>query len=117
MQEVKGSNPFISTTFPTCVIIVAMADPRLLPLAPGALPCVSCGYCCRRAVCPFGRWDPLRGACAHLTDDERCGRFEEIVALPVRLWWASPAFGAGCCSPLNERRRALVGREGPPASG
>jgi hypothetical protein len=94
-----------------------MRDPRLLPLHPGAVPCVSCGYCCQHTLCPFGAWNDDASACRHLTADERCGRFEEIVARPHRDWWASPAFGAGCCSPLNERRRALLRGQGPPAGG
>ena len=79
-------------------------DPRLLPLEPGALPCVRCGYCCRVAPCPFGRWDEQHGACAELTGEGDCAAFAHIVALPVAAWWAAPAFGAGCCSPLNPAR-------------
>ena len=82
-------------------------DGRALPLEPGARACLRCGHCCRTGVCPFGAWDAERHACVHLTGDDGCGRYEEITALPVAAWWASPAFGAGCCSPLNPRRRAL----------
>lgn len=83
-----------------------MADPRLLPLAPGAVPCIGCGACCRTGPCPFGSWDAARGACVHLTADKGCGIYEAIVARPVSDWWASPAFGAGCCSPLHPDRIA-----------
>ena len=78
-----------------------MASP--LPLYEGAKPCVQCGYCCSVAPCSFGAWDPVAQRCTHLTADNLCARYDEILALPAREWWHSPAFGAGCCSSLNER--------------
>jgi hypothetical protein len=80
---------------------------KLLPLYPGAKPCQRTGYCCETGPCAFGTWDAAAGRCAHLSYEEGkavCARFEEILALPQERWWMNPAFGAGCCSPLNPRR-------------
>ena len=73
-----------------------------LSLWPGAIECCSCGYCCRHSVCTFGKWDESRQCCVELeeTDDGyACRQYERIIKLPQEHWWASPAFGAGCCSP------------------
>lgn len=83
-----------------------MGEP--LPLFPGAQPCVMSGYCCRVAACPFGTWDEDRHQCAQLTEDDRCGRYDEILALPRERWAGSPAFGAGCSSTLGNERRARI---------
>jgi hypothetical protein len=80
-----------------------------LPLYEGAKPCQRTGFCCEKGVCGFGTWDPEQGRCAELRYDRTglaaCARYEEILALPQAVWWASPAFGAGCCMPLNSRRK------------
>lgn len=80
-----------------------------LPLADGAKPCQRSGYCCETSPCQFGTWDPALKRCSELEHDDdgkaRCRRYDEILALPVRAWWLMPAFGAGCCSPLNPKRR------------
>jgi len=69
--------------------------------------CVQCGYCCTRGVCPYGEWDNERQCCAFLTEDKLCAKYDEIVADPKS--WSSPAFGAGCSSPLfNEVREAKI---------
>lgn len=59
--------------------------------------CVHCGYCCRKSACVFGA-AALGGGCAFLTEDNLCGRYDEIKDHPGAN--ISPAFGAGCCSPL-----------------
>jgi hypothetical protein len=33
-----------------------------------------------------------------------CRRYEEIPNMPQERWWMAPAFGAGCCSPMNPKR-------------
>lgn len=84
-----------------------MIDPRA---------CVGSGYCCKKAPCPFGKWDPELQQCTYLvvwdqsetkTERYRCGIFAHIAGQPGAN--LSPAFGAGCCSPLfNERRDAVL---------
>lgn len=61
--------------------------------------CVHSGYCCRQAPCPFGKWNEHKHQCEFLTDDNMCAKYDEIKDLPGAD--ISPAFGAGCCSPLN----------------
>ena len=84
-----------------------MAEP--LPLYPGAQPCQRSGWCCEQGPCQFGVWDADRKKCASLSYDAdgraRCNQYDEILALPQGQWFFSPAFGAGCCSPLNPKRR------------
>lgn len=84
-----------------------------LPLYPGAKPCVRSGFCCTKAPCPFGTWDAAAHQCTELVwnadGTSGCRKYEEIVALPEAVWWAAPAFGAGCCMPLfNERREKIL---------
>ncbi len=85
--------------------------------------CVGSGFCCKRAVCPFGTWDAEAEQCASLvpwdgddltdTDTDgavtryRCAKHDEIVQHPLANF--SPAFGAGCCQPLfNVERDRIV---------
>ncbi len=79
---------------------------KSLPLYPGAKPCVRSGYCCKQAPCAFGKWSELKHQCEHLQKDEEgryeCAIYDEIVDKPG--WEFNPAFGAGCCSPLNSDR-------------
>ena len=79
-----------------------------LPLHPGARTCINSGYCCRVAPCPFGTWDAQRHQCTHLTEDNKCGVYDEILARPQEEWQLAPAFGAGCCSPLNPDRQRML---------
>jgi hypothetical protein len=73
--------------------------------------CVGSGFCCKKAPCPFGEWSNEKQQCEFLelevTHDAveiyRCGKAEEIKKHPDA--WFSPAFGAGCCSPLGNRAR------------
>ncbi len=71
--------------------------------------CVRSGYCCRQAPCPFGKWDEEKHQCVHLEGDViglySCGIYEEILGQPGAD--LCPAFGAGCCSPLNTDRRVF----------
>lgn len=66
-------------------------------------PCVNCGYCCKKAPCPYGEWDPVNKRCKQLTPDNKCGIHDEIAGDTV-----APAFGTGCCSPMNSDRLAIV---------
>jgi hypothetical protein len=78
--------------------------------------CVGSGYCCKKVPCPFGEADET-GGCRFLEpwkDDDlkvpryRCGKYEEILRHPMSH--ISPAFGAGCSSPLfnTDRNRVLI---------
>ena len=85
---------------------------ELLPLYPGARPCVRSGYCCKKAPCGYGTWDAGKTQCAYLQKDAdgryECGIIDKIVGSPG--WQISPAFGAGCCSPLNSDRLGILAR-------
>lgn len=73
------------------------------------------GFCCKTAPCGFGEAD-AGGGCLYLVvwqqsettaERYRCGKYAEIVGRPGAE--LSPAFGAGCCSPLfNGRRDAIL---------
>lgn len=77
--------------------------------------CVGSGYCCKKAPCGFGEADET-GGCRFLVvwqqsettiERYRCGKYAEIIGRPGAE--LSPAFGAGCCSPLfNTRRDAIL---------
>lgn len=74
-------------------------------------PCVGCGYCCKKAPCGFGEPESEASTrCRHLEPNGpvyRCGKYEEIRKAPGSEF--SPAFGAGCSSPLfNEDRRQTI---------
>jgi hypothetical protein len=81
-----------------------------LPLYPGARPCVRSGFCCKQAPCGFGKWNDAKTQCAHLehgTDGRYvCAIVDDIMKDPT--WVVSPAFGAGCCSPMNLDRRQII---------
>lgn len=79
-----------------------------LPLFEDAKPCIQSGYCCKQAVCPFGKWDQEKHQCTYLTEDNLCGQYDYILSLPKEQWELSPAFGAGCCSPLNSDRQEIL---------
>lgn len=72
-------------------------------------PCVRSGYCCKVAPCPFGEWDAERKQCTHLIGNTpgsyACGIYDYIIKQPGAE--VSPAFGAGCCSPLNSDRKGI----------
>jgi hypothetical protein len=84
----------------------------MLPLYPGAKPCVNSGFCCKQAPCQFGEAiSDDNPQCKYLEplDDLRfiCGKFEEIDGKPGSE--IDPAFGAGCCMPLfNEDRQRII---------
>lgn len=76
--------------------------------------CVRSGFCCKKAPCPYGEGVP----CVHLIPDPSstagqylCARYDEISKDPGAYW--SPAFGAGCSSPLfnTDRERVLLRRQ------
>ena len=67
------------------------------------VPCIQCGYCCKRGTCGYGAWNPIREQCTFLTADNRCSRYDEIVELEKDSKY--PMMGCGCSSPLfNEVR-------------
>jgi hypothetical protein len=77
-------------------------------------PCVRCGFCCRRAPCPYGEQDE-QGGCKHLKESGvvgdvvvyRCARYDYIKTRPG--WDICPAFGSGCGSTLfNEARDGVI---------
>ena len=65
--------------------------------------CVQCGFCCTRGCCPYGGWDEEKEQCQFLTKEDLCEKYEEIQKDPSSE--ISPAFGAGCSSPLFNTRR------------
>lgn len=71
--------------------------------------CIQCGYCCITAPCPYGVSEENEPRCKFLqAEGERliCSKYEEILKDPGSVF--SPAFGAGCCSPLfNSMREKL----------
>lgn len=85
-----------------------------LSLYPGARLCVRCGFCCRQANCGFGEWNHREKRCWYLAGKKdgtyECGIYEQIVGSSQQEWKVSPAFGAGCCSPFNGDRRAILSR-------
>lgn len=87
-----------------------MPETKPLPLYPGAKPCINSGYCCKQMPCQFGEATSEKDrACKFLEPADGgkfvCGIYEEIIGSPG--WKNSPAFGAGCCSPLNSDRLKL----------
>ena len=78
-------------------------------------PCVRCGFCCKQGSCQFGQYDFEKKQCEFLiqidSDTYRCGRYEFIVESPPEARADfSPAFGAGCCSPINTDRQGKIVR-------
>lgn len=81
----------------------------LLPLYEGAKPCVRSGYCCKKSPCQFGQWNEEKHQCDHLGIENgqyKCNIIDEIITKPG--WEINPAFGAGCCSPLNSDRLRIL---------
>ena len=72
--------------------------------------CVRSGYCCKRSPCPFGRWNRAKTQCDYLEGDRpgryACGIYDEIRD-EAGGGDFGPAFGAGCCAPLNTDRRVV----------
>lgn len=73
------------------------------------------GYCCKQAPCPYGKAAPGARRCVYLviweqSDTEtpryRCEKYAEIQKQPGS--WVSPAFGAGCTSPLGNTARQQI---------
>jgi len=67
------------------------------------IPCVQCGYCCTIRPCDFGEWNEEKAQCKYLTEDNKCGIYDEIIKHPESKW--NPGFGAGCSSPMFNTRR------------
>ena len=41
--------------------------------------CVQCGFCCTVGNCVVGEWDAEKLRCKFLTDDNLCGKYNEIL--------------------------------------
>lgn len=69
--------------------------------------CVRSGVCCKTSACGFGEWDDKLSQCKFLEFDANglanCGNYDEIIKDPSSVF--SPAFGAGCCMSMFNRRR------------
>jgi len=71
-------------------------------------PCVRSGYCCKKSACWAGQMG--RDGCIHLVGPKP-GQYKCAIAHWIKKQRGaevSPAFGAGCCSPLNTTRREVV---------
>jgi hypothetical protein len=75
------------------------------------IPCVGCGYCCRKAPC--ARASSNQAPCVELVEVDgiwRCGKFLRLDGEAKRIFMEDLGIGAGCCSPLNTDRRKYMGR-------
>lgn len=81
--------------------------------------CVQSGFCCKKAPCQFGEWDPVAEQCRYLEKNEKtpkyvtykCAKYADIQKIPGSE--ISPAFGAGCSSTLfNEDRDNIIRHKG-----
>jgi len=70
--------------------------------------CVQCGYCCRQGICLVGEWDFDKEKCKFLTEENFCGKYDEIKDSPM-----NPAFGEGCSSSMfnTDRENIIKARE------
>jgi hypothetical protein len=71
--------------------------------------CIQCGYCCTVRACPYGEWDDTTGRCIFLTEVNLCSIHDWIMEQPGSDM--SPAFGAGCSSPLFNEVRARKAKQ------
>jgi hypothetical protein len=80
-----------------------------------ALPCLRCGYCCRKAPCLAAKRGSVRPleACPHLRG-ERPGQYACGLYLEGKYSAEYLCIGAGCSSSLNSDRRALARELGLP---
>lgn len=73
--------------------------------------CLNSGWCCRKSLCDFGEWNHEQSCCRYLVpslnepDRFLCDKYEEISVYPSAK--DNPAFGYGCCSPINSDREAI----------
>ena len=69
--------------------------------------CVQCGYCCTVLECVYGAWDIEHNRCIHLTEDNLCAIYDEIVEKEKNSQF--PMIGSGCSSTLfNDVREAKI---------
>ena len=69
--------------------------------------CVQCGYCCTVLECSYGKWDIEHNRCTHLTEDNLCAIYDEIVEKEKNSQF--PMIGSGCSSTLfNDVREAKI---------
>lgn len=107
---IRKTEKLICQSGHSVVMLGVEMNRKSLPLYPGAKPCVRSGYCCKKAPCAFGTWDENLKQCKHLQKDVEgqyeCAIYEEITG--KEFWELNPAFGAGCCSPLNSDRQRII---------
>lgn len=68
--------------------------------------CVHSGYCCKKSPCAFGEMNKEWTRCIYLNPENKCDRHDWILQQPLSKW--NPAFGAGCCSPMNSDRMEIL---------
>ena len=70
-------------------------------------PCVGCGYCCLKAQCWFSIdcYGDVDGVCPSLYHNGERFRCAQVGSERLR---ELVAIGAGCCSPLNSKRRRQI---------
>ncbi len=72
--------------------------------------CLRSGMCCNIAPCPYGSSiSESNSKCSFLIEHNStttCSIYEDILKQPGADF--SPAFGAGCCMPMFNVRRAFI---------
>ena len=66
--------------------------------------CIGCGFCCCIGPCCYGEWDLERHRCVYLTENNRCGCYDIIIAIEKKMGGLS-MFGCGCSSTLFNTKR------------
>lgn len=59
--------------------------------------CLKCGWCCKHTVCYYGEWDYEKSQCKFLTDENLCGKYDEINKIEQEMNLEIKLFGSGCC--------------------
>lgn len=70
--------------------------------------CYLCGFCCTQSACGYGKWNYDKHQCEYLTTDNKCSKYDEIVAYEKSHPYLKnfQMMGCGCSSPMfNERRQ------------
>ena len=71
--------------------------------------CLRSGFCCRQSSCGYAEYDYEKKQCSALVNNKDgtsgCGIYDEIIKDPMSVH--CPAFGSGCCSPINRDRDEL----------
>jgi len=74
------------------------------------IPCVRCGYCCKKSTCPLGmQFGSTPENCEFLGGSRPGSYFCQIVAGgTVHNARTMVAIGEGCCQPLNSDRKIAM---------